>query len=76
VKQVAYFFWTVPDERRPGKTRRSAVKLSAEDAALQYPGQAISPIESTLEMRELPETDEEAQAVRLRMLPRRGGESR
>jgi hypothetical protein len=61
-KPTDFFYWNVPDERRPGKTRRSACRMTREDAAAQYGGTA-TPIPGSLEVRDLPETDAERMAL-------------
>jgi hypothetical protein len=61
-RPTEFWYFAVPDERRPGKTRRSACRMTREDAASQY-GKAATPIPGSLEVRDLPESEAEILAL-------------
>jgi hypothetical protein len=58
VKQTEFFKFWVPDERRLGKKRLTAYRMTREQAAERFPG--AEPDLRTLEVRSLPETPDEA----------------
>ena len=54
MRRVAFYFYTVPDPRRPGKTKRTHCRYNSE----QPPRHGV-PIENTLEWRDLPDSPDE-----------------
>src|SRR5689334_17681591 len=58
MKQVELYRWWIPDERRPGKVRLTGYAMTREQAAERFPGAQAD--EATREVRELPETPDEA----------------
>jgi hypothetical protein len=57
MKQVEFFNWILPPDRLNKKPRKTRWKMTVEDAA-RYPGAV--PDLSSVEVRECPETPEEA----------------
>jgi hypothetical protein len=53
MKEVEFFRWQVPDDRRPGKLRPTSYRMTREQAAEAFPG--AKPDEATREVRMLPE---------------------
>lgn len=62
MKRVELFFAMLPSETRPGKFHKSRWRMTREDAARR--GGTV--LEETLEVRDLPETDEERDAMHRR----------
>jgi hypothetical protein len=58
MKRTAFYNWMLPDERRPGRMRRSRWQMTEAEAA-KYPG-AVR-IDASLTWRDLPESIDEHQ---------------
>jgi hypothetical protein len=63
MKQVEFYFFTLPPDAWNKKPRRSGWKMSLEEAAKRHPGAV--PELLTKEVRNLPETPEEVQAKQM-----------
>lgn len=63
MKDVEFFYFTLPPDIWRKKPYPSGWKMSREDAAIRHPG--AEPILSSREIRRVPETEEEVRAVQL-----------
>jgi hypothetical protein len=63
MKDVEYFYFTLPPDIWRKKPHSSSHKMTREQAAKRYPG--AEPILSSREVRRLPDTEAEVRAVLL-----------
>lgn len=61
MKQVEFYTWMLPPDAWRKKPSPSSYKMSRETAESRYPG--ATPILSTLEVRDCPETREEMKSA-------------
>lgn len=56
-----FWLWRTPDPRRPGRLRVTAWRMTESEALARWPG-AVR-VEGSAELREVPETEADRQAV-------------
>lgn len=60
MKQTSFWLWSIPDDRKPGRLRKTTYRMTEADALARHP--TAKKVEGSEELRLLPETDEERAA--------------
>lgn len=63
MKSVAFWLWMIPSETRPGKLVKTQHRMTEEQARQRH-GAAARRVDGSCELRQVPETDADLEALK------------